>query len=422
MPKKFSERRPWHVLQPDWRVRWRSRKQRWASILHLADWYPQFPIAAAVGFLGLFNLLPALEHLLGLSYVGRLADVSHSFVLDAFRGVPQGAAGVVILIMSLGLLFRSRFAWAIVLIMASAILVFGIYRHPHQISVLLYYNAALVFFLWVFRERFDRSSLATGTLFALVGAIMVMSYGVFGAYILGDAFKPAIHSLSSALYFSVVTMSTVGYGDILPVTDESRLFVVSLIILGITVFATSLSAIVVPAVNNRLQSALQGEKKRMIRKDHYIIAGDTPLARNSYRELKGRNLPVVVIMGHQPDDPIYSPEELIIGDSSDTDVLRSAGAEQAVAVLALRADDSENAFVVLAVKEMEGQAKTVAAVNDSKNLGRIRRVQPDMIIAPQVLGGELLAMALSGEQLDSDAVMKMFRFSSAGTETSEKKG
>ncbi|MHB1322073.1 MAG: voltage-gated potassium channel protein [Acidithiobacillus ferrivorans] len=419
MPKKFSERRPWHVLQPDWRVRWRVRGQRWANLLHLEDWYPHFPIAAAVGFLGIFNILPALEHLLGLSYVGSLAAVSHSFVLDAFRGIPQGAAGVILLIMSLGLLFRSRFAWALVLIMAMAILAFGIYRHPYQISVLLYYNAALVLFLWVFRGHFNRSSLATGTLFALVGAIMVVSYGVFGAYILGDGFKPQIHSLSTALYFSVVTMATVGYGDILPVNNESRLFVVSLIVLGITVFATSLSAIIVPAVNNRLQSALRGEKRRMIRKDHYIIAGDTPLARNSYRELRGRNLPVVVIMGHQPDDSIYQPEDLIIGDSSDTDVLRSAGAEQAAAVLALRADDSENAFVVLAVKEIEGSAKTVAAVNDSKNLGRVRRVQPDMIIAPQVLGGELLAMALNGEQLDSTAVMKMFRFSS-GTEADKK--
>ncbi|AEM49170.1 MULTISPECIES: voltage-gated potassium channel protein [Acidithiobacillus] len=419
MPKKFSERHPWHVLRPDWRVRWRVRGQRWANLLHLEDWYPHFPIAAAVGFLGIFNILPALEHLLGLSYVGSLAAVSHSFVLDAFRGIPQGAAGVILLIMSMGLLFRSRFAWALVLIMAMAILAFGIYRHPYQISVLLYYNAALVLFLWVFRGHFNRSSLATGTLFALVGAIMVVSYGVFGAYILGDGFKPQIHSLSTALYFSVVTMATVGYGDILPVSNESRLFVVSLIVLGITVFATSLSAIIVPAVNNRLQSALRGEKRRMIRKDHYIIAGDTPLARNSYRELRGRNLPVVVIMGHQPDDSIYQPEDLIIGDSSDTDVLRSAGAEQAAAVLALRADDSENAFVVLAVKEIEGSAKTVAAVNDSKNLGRVRRVQPDMIIAPQVLGGELLAMALNGEQLDSTAVMKMFRFSS-GTEADKK--
>lgn len=416
MTEKFSHAlHPWHILRPSWRARWRGRSERWARKLHLEQWYPHLPIAAAVGFLGLFNILPALERLLGLSYVGSLADMSSGFVLDAFRGLPQGAAGIILLIMSLGLLFRSRFAWAVVLIIASAVLAIGIYRHPQHISALLYYNAALVFFLWIFRGRFNHSSLATGTLFALVGAIMVMGYGVFGAYILGDGFKPHIHSLTGALYFSIVTMSTVGYGDVLPVSNEARLFVVSLIVLGITVFATSLSAIIVPAINNRLQSALQGEKRRMTLKNHYIIAGDTPLARNSYRELKSRNLPVVMIMGHQPDDSIYQPDDLIIGDSSDTDILRNAGAEAALAVLALRADDSENAFVVLAVKEMEGSAKTVAAVNDSKNLGRVRRVQPDMIIAPQVLGGELLAMALNGEQLDNDAVMKMFRFSSGST-------
>ncbi|WP_414040594.1 voltage-gated potassium channel protein [Acidithiobacillus sp. M4-SHS-6] len=421
MSEKFSHSlHPWHILRPNWRARWRGRGERWARQLHLEQWYPHLPIAAAVGLLGLFNILPALERLLGLSFVGSLADMSSGFVLDAFRGLPQGAAGIILLIMSLGLLFRSRFAWAMVLIIASAVLAIGIYQHPQHISALLYYNAALVFFLWIFRGRFDHSSLATGTLFALVGAIMVIGYGVFGAYILGDGFKPPIHSLSDALYFSIVTMSTVGYGDILPVSNEARLFVVSLIVLGITVFATSLSAIIVPAINNRLQSALQGEKRRMILKNHYIIAGDTPLARNSYRELKSRNLPVVMIMGHQPDHSIYQPDDLIIGDSSDTDVLRNAGAEEALAVLALGADDSENAFVVLAVKEMEGSAKTVAAVNDSKNLGRVRRVQPDMIIAPQVLGGELLAMALNGEQLDNDAVMKMFRFSSGSAASSNK--
>jgi hypothetical protein len=64
-------------------------------------------------------------------------------------------------------------------------------------------------------------------------------------------------------------------------------------------------------------------------------------------------------------------------------------------------NDADNAFVVLAVKELGSPAKTVAAVNDSNNLGRVQRVQPDLIIAPQVLGGELLAMVLSGENPDS---------------------
>ncbi|MGH8011442.1 MAG: NAD-binding protein, partial [Candidatus Binataceae bacterium] len=78
------------------------------------------------------------------------------------------------------------------------------------------------------------------------------------------------------------------------------------------------------------------------------------------------------------------------------------------AVLAMRADDSENAFVVLAVKELKGRAKTVATINDAKHLERIKLVQPDIVIAPQVLGGELLAMVLSGEQINGDMLMERF--------------
>ena len=69
-------------------------------------------------------------------------------------------------------------------------------------------------------------------------------------------------------------------------------------------------------------------------------------------------------------------------------------------------DDSENAFVILAAKELKGGVKTVAAVNDVKNINRIRRVHPYLIIAPQVLGGELLTMALTGEKVDSSTIMQ----------------
>lgn len=145
--------------------------------------------------------------------------------------------------------------------------------------------------------------------------------------------------------------------------------------------------------------------------NHYLIVGDTPLARNSYREFKQRGQTVRVILLRQPDDTYFQADDVIIGDASDTDVLNEAQAGAAAAVLALRADDSENAFIVLAVRELQGPAKTVAAVNDSKNLKRVQRVKPDMIIAPQVIGGEVLAMALSGEELSSDAILQMFHSS-----------
>jgi voltage-gated potassium channel len=143
----------------------------------------------------------------------------------------------------------------------------------------------------------------------------------------------------------------------------------------------------------------------MERKNHYVVVGRTSLARNAYREMRARGLPLTVILAEPPDPGEFDDADLVVGDASDLDTLRNAGVLSAKAVLALSAVDSDNAFVVLAVKELESRAQTVVAVNDSNNLGRVQRVQPDLIIAPQVLGGELLAMVLSGENPDSQTLL-----------------
>ncbi len=147
----------------------------------------------------------------------------------------------------------------------------------------------------------------------------------------------------------------------------------------------------------------------MPQSDHFILVGDSPLSRNSYQELTRRGLGVRVILQAAATDSFFHPEDVIIGDASDVDVLREAGAESAQAVLALRTDDAENAFVVLAVKELQSAAKTVAAVSDSKNIKRMERVQPDLLIAPQVMGGEILAMALNGETLNHQIILRLFQ-------------
>ncbi|MCR2479416.1 ion channel, partial [Salmonella enterica] len=85
-------------------------------------------------------------------------------------------------------------------------------------------------------------SVTAGSLFALVSIVSLLIYAVFGTLYLGDEFNPPIKDAATALYFSIVSMSTVGYGDITPHSNAARLFTASIIILGITVFATSISA------------------------------------------------------------------------------------------------------------------------------------------------------------------------------------
>jgi voltage-gated potassium channel len=214
-------------------------------------------------------------------------------------------------------------------------------------------------------------------------------------------------------------MSTVGYGDITPQTGEAKLFTVSIIVLGVAVFATSLTAVIGPLVSQSLRRIVNRKGTHMKRENHFVVVGNTPLAINTWRELNKRGLAVTRILREAPGPGEHTGTDTVIGDPSMTEILREAGADKASAVLAMLADDSENAFVVLAVKELASGVRTVAAVNDARHLSRVKLVQPDVVIAPQVLGGELTAMLLAGEQVTPDFVMQRV-FQNVGAQTTEK--
>ncbi len=397
---------PYPFLRPSRRQRLSLLMGRARTRLGLNAWFPHVPLAVATGLFGLLSAWSLIGHI-SLVLPHTQSPVGPVLALPgAEAGIPQIVAGVVLIAMAVGLFLRSRLAWTVSLILVAATLVMAAshgvrYRNPEIV-----FSGVILLALLVFHRSFSRSSLATATLFTVVSIVLLFGYAGLGAYVLGSGFSPPITNLPEAFYFAVVTMSTVGYGDIVPRTDDARLFVVSIIILGITVFATSLSAVLMPMINNRIQQLLAGEKKHMVRTKHYVVAGDTSLAHSTYHELKARHLPVTVILARVADTAWVEPADLVLGDPTDIETLKNAGAQEAVAVLALREDDRENAFIVLALKELGTQAHTVAAVRDSRNLVRVRRVGPDMIIAPDVIGGELLAMALTGEELDGDTLLR----------------
>ncbi|MHB8258056.1 MAG: voltage-gated potassium channel protein [Acidiferrobacterales bacterium] len=407
---------PTDLFRPRPRQRAHRLFDRWRHKTRWDLWFPHVPLALAVGLLGLANLLPAVRHVLRLRTAGGPEGLRSLLLnINVLHNLPQGITGLVMLAMTVGLLLRSRLAWVTTLLIAVAALAMEWHAPAHRSWTLIVFNGATLLALLLSYRHFGRSSLAAGTMFAAISVLMLLGYAVFGAYSLGSGFAPPIGNLPTALYFAVETMSTVGFGDIVPASVDARLFTVSVIILGITVFATSVSAIIVPAVNGRMQELLEGGKKLMSRKNHYVIVGNTPLARNTYRELKARQLPVTVITAQPPAAADFADADVVIGEGSDVETLNQAGARAAIAVLALRDDDSENAFTVLAVKEAGGNPRTVAAVNHGKNMARVRSVRPDMIIAPQVMGGEILAMALNGENLDRETIIeRLFNVSDKG--------
>ncbi|MCC7194625.1 MAG: NAD-binding protein [Gemmatimonadaceae bacterium] len=364
-------------------------------------WFPQVPLAALLCAGGVW----LLQVEFGRQWPEIVEQLVHGTRTLSPGLLPPLVAGAGMVIVAFGLLLRSRMAWAMAILLsaiAAASMPFGEHRHAYLLLAYFVVMLALLASEW---RAFDRSSIAAGTVFALASMTMLGLYATLGAFYLGADFDPPIGSLTTALYYAVVTMSTVGYGDITPQTSGARMFTVSLILLGVAVFATSLTAVIGPVITRSVQHFANRRGIRMKRENHFIVIGNTPLAVNTWRELVRRGHPVTRLLQHEPETGLPAHVDAVVGDPGDGDVLRSAGADKARAVLAMLDDDSENAFVVLAVRELAGKARTVAAVNDAHHLRRVKLVQPDIVIAPQILGGELTAMLLSGEKVTADFVM-----------------
>jgi len=377
----------------------------------LAFFPPNWCLAILVALDGYAFMHPVLREVRAREYSFWLAlDNWHEIMrVVGLLEIPRLVLGVGLQVIALGLILKARIAWAFSLVLLIGIGTFAILGDGGRAGLGIY-TLVLVIALVAYWRRFDRASVTAGSLFALVSVLSLMIYAVFGTLYLGNEFNPPILDAGTALYFSIVSMSTVGYGDIVPHSGTARLFTASIIILGITVFATSVSAIAGPVIGGNLKRLVKGRFSSAMRKNHIIIAGATPLALSVYQGLRSRNEEVTVIVptGMAHDYPAAA--DLIEGDPSSVDVLHVAGVARARYVLALRDYDAENAFIVLAAKEATGTdgAKTVALVNTSKHLEKIRRVQPDLVFSVQLLGAEMLTRAINGEPMDSQAITDLF--------------
>jgi voltage-gated potassium channel len=387
------------------RKRLRLSLLRWAGTVRKHGWFPHVPLAVFLAG----GALKMLHVDLGRNWQQYLTLLMDGQFDQHPAVLPPLLIGLGQLTMSLGLLMRSRVAWTMALLLVIAAVASLLFGWHHSTPMLIYFSLLLLALLasW---KTFNHSSLAASTLFAFTALAMLMMYATLGSYYLGAEFSPPIKDLLTALYYATITMTTVGYGDIVPRTPEARLFAVSVVLLGVAVFATSLTAVVSPMIHRSLQRIVNRKGRTMKRKDHYIVIGNSSLAINTWRELVKRGQPVTRLLRDAPEEGELADTDVVVGDSSDIDVLRQAGAHEAKAVLAMRDDDAENAFAVLAVKELAGSARTVAAVNDARHMSRIKLVQPDVIVAPKVLGGELTAMLLTGEKVTADFVLeRVFR-------------
>ena len=249
------------------------------------------------------------------------------------------------------------------------------------------------------RGRFDRevalSTAQQAAIFALAGTLV---YGTAGAYALRDQFV-GVANPTDALYYTIVTASTVGYGDVTAQSAQARLFSISVVVLGTASFAVALGSVLGPAIEARLSHALgtMSDRQYDLLEDHVLVLGYGELTEPLMEALDGTEF-VVVTDDEDRVSRLRSQEiNVVAGDPSDEDPLRDAGVGRARAVIAATEHDADDAFAILTARELSPDVRIVAAATARENVEKLRRAGADTVLSPTVIGGQLLVRSALSE-------------------------
>ncbi|AEG19202.1 3H domain-containing protein [Methanobacterium paludis] len=225
-------------------------------------------------------------------------------------------------------------------------------------------------------------------LYALVGVILLIAYGIIGSiYVMG--LDPI-----NALYFTVQTIATVGFGDIRPVTPIQKIFTVTLVLggVGLLAYAFTLTITVVTMAVEEITSGARQRRLIAATKDHFVLCGYGRVGGAVHKELKKRDRNVIII---ERDKDIVEkelwedPDVLAIpGDATDETVMIDAGIKKARGVIITTGDDVDNLFITLTARELHPEIWIVTRASKKENIRRLYRSGADKVISPEASGAE----------------------------------
>ncbi len=271
------------------------------------------------------------------------------------------------------------------------------------------------------RQFFDRTvDMTMAQLASLAAIVAVQVYGTVGTYALRDEFTE-VNTVLDAFYFTLVTASTVGYGDLTATTQFSRLFSMSVLLTGVASFGVALGTLLGPLIEARLATALgnMSDKQLDVLKNHYIVTGHGDLTEPILETLDGNDAVVIV---HDADDAKRLRDrgyEVLTADPSDEEPLERVHIERARALIVATNDDAQDAMTVLTARELNPDLRIVAAATDRENIRKLRRAGADIVFSPSVLGGRLLVESAFGNDNPERVIDRMLDIDSGNSAQDE---
>ena len=207
------------------------------------------------------------------------------------------------------------------------------------------------------------------------------------------------YSVFDAFYMALITITTVGYQEIHPLSQAGRVFNSFLIFFGVAAIFVAAGAMTQSIIELELQDRYgKRRKKKMIDNlhDHFIVCGFGRVGRNASTELQRLQAPVIVI--DHNEERVERAMQLgmlaVVADATLDATLHAAGVMRAKGLIASLASDAENLFIILSAKSLNPSLTVVTRASEEEAEIKLRRAGADIVFTPYAIVGHRIAQAL----------------------------
>lgn len=245
---------------------------------------------------------------------------------------------------------------------------------------------------------------------ALLLLLTVFLTGIFGFRFFSE------YTWIDSFYMTIITITTVGYGVLKPLSPAEKIFVSLLIISSIFIVGYAISVITEYLLSKNLgnQREKKVQKKIESMQNHIIVCGFGRNGKQAAQKLLAYNKPFVIIERDEEVIERFSDENMlfVFGDAIEDEILLKAGIEKASTLICATPNDADNLFIVLSARQMNANLKIISRANEETSYKKLKLAGADNVIMPDKIGGEHMAslvvvpdlvefldnLAVSGEQ------------------------
>ena len=229
----------------------------------------------------------------------------------------------------------------------------------------------------------------------LIGLLVVVFGGGAGYWLIGEG----RWAFSDCVYMTVITITTVGYGETLDGMDKiqyARGFTILLLVFGTGILVFFASTITAFIIEGDLKDALSASrlKKRMKRmKDHIIVCGAGSTGRNVIEELLKTGTAVIAIDINEYElkeiAALYPKAEFayVAGDATDDDIIAQVNLPTARGMVAALSSDKDNLYLTVSARQANPSCRIVARCAELSHIEKIKRSGADAVVSPNFIGG-----------------------------------